>query len=216
MSIIFKLAALAALLGCSLAPASTFFALSSFSLAPASTFFTLSSLSQLSALIVPAIVCLCGVLMLWRRDLFASFLRGAKNGLECAIGLLPTLTALLVAVGMLNASGAVELFGRLLAPLCSRLGIPEGLLPLLLTRPVSGSASTAVFSDLLIRYGADSLEAFCASVIMGSSDTLIYVLSVYFSSAGVRRTRYAFPVAFGVMIFSVLFCCAVGRIFWTG
>lgn len=176
----------------------------------------LTPLSSVSSLVIPAVVCLCGGLMLWRRDLFGSFLRGARGGLECAVGLLPTLTALLVAVGMLNASGAVGLLGHLIAPLTSRVGIPEGLLPLLLTRPVSGSASTAVFSDLLARFGPDSFEAFCASVIMGSSDTLIYVLSVYFSSAGVRRTRYAFPVAFAVMIFSVLLACAVSRIFWGG
>lgn len=169
----------------------------------------------ISSLVIPGVVCAVGCILLFGRgNGFSSFTLGAKEGLRSAVGLLPTLIALVVAVKMLNASGAVELICRVIEPAASAVGIPSGLLPLLLTRPVSGSASTAVYSSLLTEYGADSLEAFCASIIMGSSDTMIYVITVYFSSVGVRRTRYAFPCAAVVMIFVVFFSCFLGRLFF--
>lgn len=149
-----------------------------------------------------------------RAPYFESFVAGAKNGLRCAVGLLPTLVALVVAVSMLGASGFTDFACRALEPAVSRLGIPSGILPLLLTRPVSGSASTAVFSSLIEKFGADSFEVFCASVIMGSSDTMLYVITVYFSSVGLRSTRYAFPCATAVMIFVILLSCAMSGLFF--
>ena len=101
------------------------------------------------------------------------------------------------------------------------MGIPAELIPLLLTRPVSGSASTAAYASLLDRYGPDSFVCLCASVLMGSSDTLIYILSVYFSGTaitpggGVRKTRHAFPVAILVMLLCVYLSCAVTRLFFS-
>ncbi len=168
-----------------------------------------------SSLIIPVIVSAAGLVMLLGGSrFFDSFLRGAKVGLETALGLLPTLVALVCAVSMLNASGAVSFVCAKIAPAAAALGIPEGLLPLLLTRPISGSASTAVFSALLEEYGADSFEALCASVIMGSTDTLVYVVTVYFSAAGVKRTRHTFPVAVAVMIFGIFLSCLVCRLFF--
>ena len=94
-----------------------------------------------------------------------------------------------------------------------RFGIPADILPLILTRPVSGSASTAAYAKLLEECGPDSAAAVCASIIMGSSDTMIYVISVYFSkAAGVRSTRHAFPVATIVMIFCILLSCVLFRL----
>ena len=168
-----------------------------------------------SSLIIPVIVCAAGLIMIAGGSrFFDSFIKGAKTGLDTAVGLLPTLVALVCAVSMLNASGAVDFVCEKIAPAAAILGMPEGLLPLLLTRPVSGSASTAVFSALLEKYGADSFEAFCASVIMGSTDTLIYVITVYFSAVGVKRSRHAFPVAIAVMIFGIFFSCLVCRLFF--
>ncbi len=169
----------------------------------------------ISSLIIPVVVCASGLIMLLGGSrFFDSFIRGARTGLETAVGLLPTLVALVCAVSMLNSSGAVDFVSAKIAPAAAALGIPEGLLPLLLTRPVSGSASTAVFSALLEKYGVDSLEALCASVIMGSTDTMIYVITVYFSSCGVKRTRYTFPVALAVMIFGIFLSCLVCRLFF--
>ena len=153
-------------------------------------------------------------MLIGRRDYFAAFTRGAAEGLKTAVGLLPTLCALLTAIAMLNASGAVELFSGWLTPLFSRLGVPSELLPLLLTRPFSGSASTAAFTDLLEHVGADSFAGLCASVIFGSSDTVVYVITVYSSAVGIRRTRWAFPCALAVMLFCIFFSCFLCRLWF--
>lgn len=156
-----------------------------------------------------------GAFMLFgKRDYFAAFTRGASEGLHTAVKLLPTMVALMVAVAILNASGAVDLLSEVLTLPAERLGVPSELLPLLVTRPFSGSASTAAYSTLLSEVGADSFVGMCASVIFGSSDTVVYVISVYFSSVGIRRTRWAFPCAFAVMLFCIFFSCFLCRLWF--
>jgi spore maturation protein B len=170
-------------------------------------------IETVSALAMPLAVSAVGLLCLsGKRNYFNSFLQGARQGLESAVGLLPTLIALMVAVSMLNASGVTRVLADWLSPHASALGVPSELLPLLLTRPFSGSASTAAFSTLLREAGADSLAGLCASVIFASSDTVVYVISVYFSAIGVRRTRYAFLTAVAVMIFCIFFSCFFCRL----
>ena len=172
-------------------------------------------IESVSALAVPAVIGAVGALMLFgKRNYFDSFLAGARRGLDTAVRLLPTLVALLVAIRMLNASGAVDLLCSLLAPPLDRIGVPAELLPLLLTRPFSGSAATAAYSDLLARLGADSFPALCASVIMGSSDTVVYIIGVYLSYANAKNSRYAYPVAFAVMLFCVFLSCLVCRLWF--
>lgn len=169
----------------------------------------------LSALPMPLILAITGgILLCSKKDRFESFLMGAKQGLQTAINLLPTLCALIVGVTMLNASGAVDLLSRLLSPIANAIGIPTELLPLLLTRPFSGSASTASFVELLGRVGTDSLAGLCASVIFATSDTMVYIISVYFSSVGIRRSRTAFPIAIAVMLFCIFFSCFLCRIWF--
>ncbi|MBR2722353.1 MAG: spore maturation protein [Clostridia bacterium] len=169
----------------------------------------------IAALSVPLVVSLAGLLMLFgKQDYFSAFIQGATDGLKTLVRLLPTLCALLVAVSMLSASGAVELLSRLLSPVASLIGLPTELLPFLLTRAFSGSASTAAFTDLLSHVGADSLAGLCASVIFGSSDTLVYILSVYFSSVGIRKTRHAFPCALATMLFGIFFSCFLCRLWF--
>ena len=169
-------------------------------------------IEEIFSYILPAIVCWVGlILLVSKRDLFSEFLCGAKEGMGTAIKLAPTLVALIVALKMLSASGALELVAELCSPLFERIGVPTELLPLLLTRPVSGSASMAAYSELLEQYGADSFISLCASVIMGSSDTLVYVIAVYFSSVGIKKSRHAFPCAFLIMIFCIFFSCFICR-----
>lgn len=166
----------------------------------------------LASLAMPTVAMAVGLIMLvGKRDYFHAFTEGAMEGLGTAVRLLPTLTALMVAIAMLNASGAVEMLSRILAPVADRIGMPSELLPLLITRPFSGSASTAAYTSLLSRVGADSLAGLCASVIFGSSDTVVYVISVYCSSVGIRQTRWAFPCAFAVMLFCIFFSCFLCR-----
>lgn len=170
-------------------------------------------LTSLSAWMIPALLCLVGWLMLMgKRPYFDAFLAGAREGLGTAARLCPTLTALLVAIGMLQASGAIEVIGGWIAPVFDALGVPGELLPLLLTRPFSGSAATATYASLLESSGPDSFAALCASVIMGSSDTAIYVVSLYFSSVGVKKSRYALPVALFLMLFCTFFSCLLCRL----
>ncbi len=169
----------------------------------------------LAALAVPAVLAAIGLLCLSRkRPYFDFFLDGAKEGLRGAVSLLPTLVALLTAVRMLNASGLLTDLAHILSPAAEKIGLPPELIPLLLTRPFSGSAATATYSTLLTDYGPDSFPAICASVIMGASDTVVYICAVYFSSAHVRHTRHALPCALLVMLFGIFFACAVCRLFY--
>ncbi|MBE6553443.1 MAG: spore maturation protein [Ruminococcaceae bacterium] len=169
-------------------------------------------IETLSALSMPLITALVGCVMLFgKRNYFEAFTKGATEGLQTAIRLLPTLVGLMVAISMLGASGAVARLCVWLSPIANAIGLPADLLPLLLTRPFSGSASTAAYSALLDAVGADSFTGLCASVILATSDTVVYVITVYFSSVGIRRTRYAFPVAFAVMLFCIFFSCFLCR-----
>ncbi|MFA6948105.1 MAG: nucleoside recognition domain-containing protein, partial [Eubacteriales bacterium] len=133
----------------------------------------------ISYYIIPLILCVvCAAILFSRRDLFDGFIRGARGGLACSLRLLPTLVALVAAVSMFSASGLADALSSLLSPLCAALGIPPEIVPLLAVRPVSGSASTAAAAELFGRIGSDSFAARCAAVIMGSSDTLVYVITI--------------------------------------
>ncbi len=172
-------------------------------------------LRTFSSLIVPLILLICGLLLFSKkRDLFPSFIEGAKNGLSASISILPTMVILLTSISMLRASGATEAVSAALAPILSVVGLPSEILPLLLIRPFSGSATSAAFVSLLKEVGADSYPALAASVIMGSGDTAVYIAGIYFSNApSVKRTRYLFPVAFTVMLFGIFFSCFLARLF---
>ena len=167
----------------------------------------------LGALAIPAVTVLVGCVMLFgKKDYFHAFVVGAREGMQTAVSLCPTLVALMVAISMLHASGAIAWLAERLEPLAAGIGLPSELLPLLITRPFSGSASTAELSALLESAGADSLAGLCASVIFGASDTVIYVVAVYFSSVGIRRTRYAIPAALAVMLFCIFLACFLCRV----
>lgn len=174
-----------------------------------------SMVEAISALAMPLVVAAVGVIVLWsKKDYFGAFVRGAEQGLRTAVGLLPTLVALMVAVAMLNASGLIALLARFLSPAANAIGLPAELLPLLLTRPFSGSASTAAYTDLLARVGPDSLAGLCASVIYATSDTVVYVIAVYFSAVKIRSTRAALPCALAVMLFCIFFSCFLCRVWF--
>lgn len=169
----------------------------------------------ISALAMPLVVLGVGLIFLFgKKNYFEAFCTGARTGLRTALELLPTLTALMVAVSMLNASGAVAWLSKLLSPVASAIGVPPELLPLLLTRPFSGSAATASYSALLEELGPDSPAALCASVIYASSDTMVYVIAVYFSAVRIRKTGSAFPAAFAVMLFCIFFSCFFCRLWF--
>lgn len=122
---------------------------------------------------------------------YEAFVEGASEGFQLAVRLMPFLIAMLVAVNVFRASGAMDMVTTYLEPCLSLLAVPPDLVPLALLRPFSGTASLGVTTDILARYGADSLLGMMASTAMGSTDTTFYILSVYFGAVGVTRARYA-------------------------
>lgn len=130
-----------------------------------------------------------------RVDVYGALVRGAGQGLETLARILPALVCLLTAVSMVRASGLLEALASWLSPVLGRLGLPPELLPLMLVRPISGSAALGVGADLINAYGPDSDLGRMAAVMLGSTETTFYTIAVYFSAAGITRTRYALPAA---------------------
>lgn len=167
-------------------------------------------------LLIPLLFLLAGSFAIARRqDVYAALLSGAQRGLRLLATLAPTLIVLLSVVTFLRQSGFFELLSTWLRPLFSRLGIPAELAPLMLIRPLSGSAALAVGTDLMRQHGVDSLIGKTAAVMLGSSETTFYTISVYFGAAGVKRTRYAIPAALCADV-TGFFCAALfARLFFS-
>jgi len=146
--------------------------------------------------IVPLLLFLCCAIALRKRENpYDLMLQGAGDGLKLLLSIVPTLVLLLTAVTMLRASGAMELLTRWLGPVFRFVGIPPETAMLVLIRPISGSAAMAVAADLMATYGVDSQIGRTAAVMLGSTETTFYTISVYFGAAGIRRTRYTAPAA---------------------
>lgn len=146
--------------------------------------------------IVPLLILTVSLVALHRKEsTYDLLLDGGAEGLKLVAHILPALVFLLTAVQMLKASGAVELLSSLLAPIFSFLGIPPETAMLVLIRPISGSAALAIGADLMAQYSVDSAIGRTVAVMLGSTETTFYTISVYFSAAGIRKTRYAVPAA---------------------
>lgn len=139
------------------------------------------------------VVCLAALRK--RENAYDLLLQGGAEGLKLLVSIVPALVLLLTAVHMLKASGAVELLSALFAPLFSFFGIPPETAMLVLIRPISGSAALAIGADLMQQHGPDSLIGRTAAIMLGSTETTFYTISVYFGAAGIRKTRYAVPAA---------------------
>lgn len=146
--------------------------------------------------IVPGILLLAALTALHKKEnTYDLLLQGGADGLRLVVSILPALVLLMTAVYMLRASGAVELLSSLLAPLFSFFGIPPETAMLVLIRPISGSAALAVGADLMAQYGVDSTIGRIVAVMLGSTETTFYTISVYFGAAGIQKTRYTIPAA---------------------
>ena len=147
-------------------------------------------------MIVPFTI--CGVALygaFHRVDVYSSLVQGAGEGLSTLVRIVPSLVGLMTAVYMLRASGALELAVLALAPRLERVGLDPELLPLMLVRPISGSAALGVGAELISTYGPDSQLGRTAAVMLGSTETTFYTIAVYFGAVGITRTRYAVPAA---------------------
>lgn len=123
--------------------------------------------------------------------IYETFTEGAKDGFKVAVNIIPYLVAIIVAISMLRASGAIEMIAQALSGILTKLKVPADILPILFVRPLSGSAALGLFSDIATHSGPLAYSTKLAAVIVGSSETTFYVLAVYFGSVGINKYRYA-------------------------
>lgn len=173
--------------------------------------FVLRVVGTLSLLAVPFLLVFFPLYAALRGvKVYEEFVEGAKEGFAVALRVIPFLVAILVAIGMFRGAGGIEALKSVLAPLLTPLGFPPDLLPMVLVRPLSGSATTGLFVELVQRLGPDALITRMAGTIFGSTETTFYVIAVYFGSVAVRRTRHAVAAGliadFAGVVASVIIC----------
>ncbi len=170
-------------------------------------------MNTVSAAALPVMIALIISAALMRGvKVYDAFLDGAVEGLRTAVKIAAPLVALISAISMLRASGALELICHGLSPLAKLISFPEEVLPLALLRPVSGSASLAVLKDILQENGPDGFVGRVASVISGSTETTFYTLAVYFGSIGIKNARHTVKAALVADIFGMIFGAVVVRL----
>lgn len=168
-------------------------------------------MKTLSNMAVPFVLfCVLIIGIIKKVKVYEVFVDGAKEGFNIAIRIIPYLVAILVAIGMFRASGAMDWFVVLISPLTDLIGMPAETLPAALLRPLSGSGTLGVVTELMTQHGPDSFIGRLASTFFGSTETTFYVLAVYFGSVGIRKTRHA--VAAGLVgdvvgILAAVFIC---------
>ncbi len=128
-------------------------------------------------------------------DIFSEFLNGAKNGFKIILNITPSLIALIFAINLLKASGGLDILCSILSPVTNFWGIPEKLTPLAILSPISGSGSISMFESILKDVGPDSFLGRCASVMMGSTETTFYTMTIYYGSIGIKKSRHTLPCA---------------------
>lgn len=153
---------------------------------------------------------LAGVVVLrgmWKGcDVYGVFLAGAEKGMRSAVSLLPALCAMLLMLALVNASGLAALLTRLISPLTDVMGLPPEVAPMLLLRPLTGSGSLAALEAIFNTCGVDSRAGRIASVLMGSSETIFYTMTVYLGAAGVKRLPRVLPVSLAAYLLSAALC----------
>lgn len=122
---------------------------------------------------------------------YESFIEGAKDGFTTAIRIIPSFVAMLVAIGVFRESGAMDLFIKALSPIIEIFNIPKEIIPMMIMRPLSGSGAQGIMSELATNFGPESLIARTAAVMMGSSETTLYILAIYFGSVSIKKQRHA-------------------------
>ena len=146
--------------------------------------------------IIPSVIFLIVFICLIKKvPLYDSVTKGAKDGLLIVMGIFPTLVMVLFATSMLKASGALDYFIKLMRPVLLAFNIPKDVMPMIMLRPVSGSGAFGILSEIFTECGPDSKVGRLASVIMGSTETTFYTMSVYFAATGIKDVKRAIPCA---------------------
>jgi spore maturation protein B len=140
------------------------------------------------------------------------FVEGAKDGFNTAIRIIPYLVAMLIAIGIFRASGAMEVLAGILSPVTDLIGMPAEALPMAFMRPLSGSGSLGIMTELMNVHGADSFIGVLASTMYGSTETTFYVLALYFGSVNITKTRHALPAGLIADVFGMIGAVLICRI----
>jgi len=169
---------------------------------------------HLAQLIIPLLILFIIAYGLMKKvAVYEEFVEGGKEGFATAVKIIPYLVAMLFAIAMFRASGAMELLISIIAPVFSILGIPAEVLPMALVRPLTGSGSVGVLAELIQTHGADSIIVKIAATMFGSTETTLYVLAVYFGAINISKTRYAIKAGliadFSGFIAAVIVCSLI-------
>lgn len=167
-----------------------------------------SVISLMSYFVIPVIVVGFPLYGLYKRvPVYETFVEGAKEGFNVAVRIIPYLVAILFAIGMFRASGAMDALTTAVSPVLALIGFPAEVLPMAIVRPLTGSGSAGLVADMIQQYGEDSLYVKMAATMFGSTETTFYVIAVYFGAVNVKKTRHAVPAGltadFSAMIIAV-------------
>jgi spore maturation protein B len=167
-----------------------------------------SSIQLLSFFVIPAMLVGFPLYGLYKRvPVYEAFVDGAKEGFQVAVRIIPYLVAILFAIGMFRASGAMDFLASALQPVLGLVGFPAEVLPMAIIRPLTGSGSAGLVADMIQQYGEDSIFVKMAAVMFGSTETTFYVIAVYFGAVNIKKTRHAVPAGltadFAAMLIAV-------------
>lgn len=166
----------------------------------------------ISSWIIPAIIILSLISGIIKKiPVYETFIDGAKDGLKVSLNIFPYLLAIIIAVSMLRASGAIEILGQLLSGTLNAIDLPVDVLPIMIIRSLSGSAVLGLLSDITTNCGPDSYTTKLAAIMVGSSETTFYVLSVYFGAVGIKKFRHALCAGIFADIIGILAAIFVAR-----
>ena len=166
-------------------------------------------LSNLAMPLIILLIVIYGVIE--KKEVFDKFIEGAKDGIKIVINIFPTLIGLFLAVGTLRSSGVIDIVINILDPLLKIVNFPTEIMPLALLRPISGSSSIAVATDIMKNFGVDSQIGIMAAVIMGATETTLYTIAVYSSSVKIKKTRFVLIAALTADIVGIITSIIVCR-----
>lgn len=170
-------------------------------------------INYISIIAVPAVILIILLYGLFeKKDVFDIFLKGAKDGVRITIKIFPTLVGLFLAIGALRSSGIIDFLANLLSPILNIIKFPIEIVPLSILRPISGSGSIAIATDIMQKFGVDSYIGLIAATLMGSTETTLYTIAVYTSSVNIKKIRFVLFAALAADITGMLVSVGIWRI----
>jgi len=174
-----------------------------------------SILNLFSTFLIPVVILVILFLGFWRKvNVFEAFIEGTKEGIEITFKIAPYLIAIFIAIDLMNCSGLLDLLIAGLKPLTGIINFPSEVLPLILIKPFSGSGYTIVLADIFKQHGTESFIGKFASILAGSTETIFYVLTVYFGVVGIKKLRHAFAAAITTELIAVFVAFIIAKIFF--